>query len=89
MPTNGETEVPPEFPVSPPFFVEQVSEPVVAEPELEPEVEPVAAMAVAEETQAAEPIESVSEPIEAVSEPTEAVSEPIEAEMSILESEPW
>ena len=89
VPTNGETEVPPEFPVSPPFFVEQVSEPVVAEPELEPEVEPVAAMAVAEETQAAEPIESVSEPIEAVSEPTEAVSEPIEAEMSILESEPW
>jgi tetratricopeptide (TPR) repeat protein len=103
VPTNGETEVAPEFPVSPPFFVEQVSEPVAAEPELEPEVEPVAAMAVAEETQAAEPIESVSEPIEAVPEPTEAVSEtteavsepiesvsePIEAETSILESEPW
>jgi tetratricopeptide (TPR) repeat protein len=86
VPTNGETEVAPEFPVSPPFFVEQVSEPVAAEPELEPEVEPVAAMAVAEETQAAEPIESVSEliesvsePIEAVPEPTEAVSEPTEA----------
>ncbi|PYK67590.1 MAG: hypothetical protein DME45_09880 [Verrucomicrobia bacterium] len=96
VPTNGKTEVAPEFPVAPPIFVEQVSEPVAAEPEPEPEVEPVAAMTtVAEETKAteaietmSEPIEAVSEPVEAVPEPIEAVSEPIEAETSVLESEP-
>jgi len=44
VPTNGKTEVAPEFPVTPAIFVEQVSEPVAAEPEPEPELEPVAAM---------------------------------------------
>jgi hypothetical protein len=78
--TNGETEVAPEFPVAPPVFVEQASEPIMAEPEPEPEVERVTAMAVAEETEAAEPI--------AVSEAIETVSEPIEAETSVLEPEP-
>jgi tetratricopeptide (TPR) repeat protein len=81
VPTNGNTEIASEFAVAPSIFVEQVSKPVAAEPEAEPEVKPVAAMAVAEETQAAEPIESVSEPIE-------AVSEPIGAETSVLEPEP-
>jgi len=84
MATNGKTEVAPEFSISPPIFVDQVSEPVVAEPELESELQPMAAMGIAEETQAAEAIESepiklLSEPIEAVSEPIEAVSEPIES----------
>ena len=97
--TNGKTEVPPDFPMAPPIFAEPVSELVVAEPESEPEVEPVAAMAmgIAEETQAAEPLESasepiveaVSEPIEAVSEPIEAMPEPIEAETTVLEPEPY
>jgi tetratricopeptide (TPR) repeat protein len=78
VPTNGKTEVAPEFSISPPIFVEPVSEPGAAEPELESEVEPMATMEVAEEPQAAEPIEAISEPIEAISEPIEAVSEPIE-----------
>src|SRR5262249_9061365 len=52
VPTNGKTHVAPEFPVAPPIFVEQVGEPLAAEPELEPEAEPVAAMTtVTEETQ--------------------------------------
>jgi predicted Zn-dependent protease len=90
VPTNGKTEVAPDFPLAPPIFVEQVSEPVVAEPESEPEGEPVAAMAVAEEALQAEPIETVSQPTETVSEPTEAVSEPTEAVSGQIEvvSEP-
>src|SRR6185312_14924005 len=86
MATNGKTEVAPEFSISPPIFVDQVSEPVVAEPELESELQPMAAMGIAEETQAAEPIEPASEPIALLSEPIEAVSEPIEAVSEPIES---
>src|SRR5690349_319706 len=39
VPTNGNTEVAAEFPISPPIFVDQVNEPVAAEPELESEGE--------------------------------------------------
>ncbi len=80
VPPNGKTEVAPEFPVVPPIFVEQVSEPVVAEPESE--VAPMAAMTVAEEVQAAEPIESVSEPIEAET----SVLEPAPCEPAIAKA---
>jgi hypothetical protein len=86
-PANGKTEVAREFPLAPPIFVEQLSEAVAAEPEPVPDVEPVAAMAVAEETAAAEPIEAVSKYTEAVFGPIESVSEPIDAEPKLIEPE--
>ena len=88
VPTNGKTQVAHEFPLAPPIFVEPLGKAVVAEPKPELEVRPVGAMAVAEETEAGEPIEAVSKCPEAVLEPAESVSKLIEPETSALEPDP-